>query len=535
VAAIAAVGVEQVVRMGDFRVDDAYITFSFSKNLAAGNGPVYSHGLRVEGYSNFLWMVLVAFGFLVAPNSDGYVAARILSFGLLAFGLYVVYRMARRAAGPLIALVAPASLIVCSDLVRATLSGLETTAYVVAIAFGWWVYLREPPWARRWSLLAFVPAALMRIDGFVPVLIVCGVELLRSLSKRRLSHRALLRWAAPALLIWSAYFAWRYWYYGLPLPTTYYAKQLVDVQQPNRGYDQVWALLRDYGLLAIVPLMALPLMALPLVRRRRTDALSLWTAIVLYFVFVGLTGGDWMPFQRFFLPALPLGAVLLAWGVARLQEELRSQPLLARLMGGTLALGGLAFYAVHVHMASKDTDEERAKLAEAAHTKSHTVDNLMAAMNLARWSIRNPGDRFAAEYAGVFAVFTDAYVIDMWGLCNADIALHGGTEGINPVYAIYGKVCPRCFASLKPDYFHTTNPLVRKANEFTSLDQVLNQVFLGVDIDRYMGIRDNFAVGRVLESATGRAFWFLERRRPHLPLVPRTPAPGIRVDYPLEP
>ena len=43
--------------------DDAYITFSFSKSPAAGNGPIYSHDLKVEGYSNFLWMVLVAFGF----------------------------------------------------------------------------------------------------------------------------------------------------------------------------------------------------------------------------------------------------------------------------------------------------------------------------------------------------------------------------------------------------------------------------------------------------------------------------------------
>jgi hypothetical protein len=76
---------------------------------------------------------------------------------------------------------------------------------------------------------------------------------------------------------------------------------------------------------------------------------------------------------------------------------------------------------------------------------------------------------------------------------------------------------------------------VRKADEFASVDDVVNQVFLGPDIDRYIGIRDNFAVGRVLESKTGRAFWFLERRRPHLPLTPRTPAPGIRVDYPFEP
>ena len=57
VAAAAAVFVSQLVAAGDARIDDAYITFSFSKNLALGHGPVYSHGVRVEGYSTFLWMV----------------------------------------------------------------------------------------------------------------------------------------------------------------------------------------------------------------------------------------------------------------------------------------------------------------------------------------------------------------------------------------------------------------------------------------------------------------------------------------------
>ncbi|HET9933647.1 MAG TPA: hypothetical protein VFQ35_23240 [Polyangiaceae bacterium] len=42
---IVALCVIQLELVGDFRIDDAYITFSFSKNLAAGNGPVFSHGV----------------------------------------------------------------------------------------------------------------------------------------------------------------------------------------------------------------------------------------------------------------------------------------------------------------------------------------------------------------------------------------------------------------------------------------------------------------------------------------------------------
>src|SRR4051794_37699784 len=40
-----------------FVCDDAYITFRYAANLAHGLGPVWNPGERVEGYTNFLWMV----------------------------------------------------------------------------------------------------------------------------------------------------------------------------------------------------------------------------------------------------------------------------------------------------------------------------------------------------------------------------------------------------------------------------------------------------------------------------------------------
>ena len=37
--------------------EDAFITFRYAMNLASGRGPVFNPGERVEGYSDFLWMV----------------------------------------------------------------------------------------------------------------------------------------------------------------------------------------------------------------------------------------------------------------------------------------------------------------------------------------------------------------------------------------------------------------------------------------------------------------------------------------------
>lgn len=44
----------------NYQSDDAYITYRYARNLADGIGPVWNRGEHVEGYSNFLWMVLLA-------------------------------------------------------------------------------------------------------------------------------------------------------------------------------------------------------------------------------------------------------------------------------------------------------------------------------------------------------------------------------------------------------------------------------------------------------------------------------------------
>src|SRR5262245_66626314 len=78
-----------------FVVDDAYITFSYSKNLARGLGPIYGHGVRVEGYSNFLWMVLVAVPLVFARNGDPLLFAHALTvpfFLLVLGGTYALVR-----------------------------------------------------------------------------------------------------------------------------------------------------------------------------------------------------------------------------------------------------------------------------------------------------------------------------------------------------------------------------------------------------------------------------------------------------------
>jgi len=526
VLVLCLVAADQVRRSLVFRVDDAYITFSFSKNLGTGHGPVFSHGLRVEGYSNFLWMAVVAIRYLFSASGDPLDFARFVAFACLAAAIVAVYRMTRRSAGPMAALGTTLLLVSCSDLFRAAASGLETVPFAAAIVLGWWVYFNEPASQRRWSLLAFLPAALLRIDGFVPMLVVFGVEVLSSLAGRRFSLKALLRWSLPAFALWGAYFCWRYAYYGLPLPTTYYAKTVVTLGDPDRGFRQGFDFVRDYGALALIPLAVLPVVSGP-----RREALGLALAVLLQTAHAVNVGGDWMPFNRFFLPVVPLAAVLVGWGIQHTWRISAKYAWPVRSLSVLLLFASLAFSCVHMHEQSVDSPQEGDKLGNARHVGNHTTNNLLAVKDWMALVVRRPGDRLVTDYAGVFSVFTDAEVIDMWGLCNVDIALNGGTNGINP---IYGKECAACYARLNPDYFHVNVPMLRSSSEFSNISGVLAMVFEGSAIDRVISIRKNFAVGRVIREATDETLWFLERRRAELPLVTRHPSPGFRVDYPFE-
>jgi hypothetical protein len=43
-----------------FTQDDAYISFRYAANFLAGKGLVYNAGEHVEGYTNFLWVLIIA-------------------------------------------------------------------------------------------------------------------------------------------------------------------------------------------------------------------------------------------------------------------------------------------------------------------------------------------------------------------------------------------------------------------------------------------------------------------------------------------
>jgi len=74
-----------------FIQDDAFISFRYAKNLAEGRGLAWNPGERVEGYTNFLWVLICALG--IKLGMDPVRWTQVLGLILYLFTLILYYRI----------------------------------------------------------------------------------------------------------------------------------------------------------------------------------------------------------------------------------------------------------------------------------------------------------------------------------------------------------------------------------------------------------------------------------------------------------
>src|SRR5215813_1772539 len=144
----------------NFVTDDAFISFVYSRNLAKHGQLVFNLGERVEGYTNFLWTVLLA-GFLKI-GLPAEIMSRLLGTGLAIGTLFVVVRMARRIGGDSSwNVVAPLLLAGCGGYACWSSGGLETALFTFLVTLGFALHLED----RRSAAVVFALAAMTRPEG----------------------------------------------------------------------------------------------------------------------------------------------------------------------------------------------------------------------------------------------------------------------------------------------------------------------------------------------------------------------------------
>lgn len=313
----------------NFVTDDAYISFVYSRNLAEHGELSFNLGQPVEGYTSFLWTVIIGCGMLAKIPPEW--SSRVLATVCAVLTLLVVFRLVERALGRKTpwATIPPLLLAASAGFACWTSGGLETQLFtlLVVVAVDGVVDAVQRPGAIRRVGIALALAAMTRPEGLL-VAGVLGIVHLTSVGQkwqaygRFSSIRDELFAIGFFLVLWTPWFAWRYWYYGHLWPNTYYVKAAGRWIDPQFGLEMyrlgahyLWVWLNQTKLLFAVPFALLGM----IVGGSRTPRFVLAMACMLlaaaYLPYVVTVGGDFMGLHRFIMPMFVVAAISVTLGL----------------------------------------------------------------------------------------------------------------------------------------------------------------------------------------------------------------------------
>jgi len=325
--------------------DDAYITFRYALNLANGQGLAFNPGEHVEGFSNPLWTLLLAFLHLLTGTAIPDVAR--LTGLLFALGtLLCVFLISHKSSEP------PATLPLALAILLIVLApgfhvyataGLEGPMLGFFLTAGLAASLGSARSTRFTAALLFGLAGITRPEGPLYAILWFLATVNPALSFRKLLHMEAWRFIVmiTPMVVWQIF---RLTYFGAWLPNTAIAKvpgvfgEFIDFPE----YVTPW-LVAAGGPLILFLWMILP----PRSERVQKIGRICLALAGANLVFVSYAQGDWMTFGRFITPVWPVISLTLALWVAaelrQLQQShfIRFRKALPYLPGAAIALCAL--------------------------------------------------------------------------------------------------------------------------------------------------------------------------------------------------
>lgn len=380
--------------------DDAYISYRYALNLIAGHGLVFNPGERVEGYTNLLYVLLMApLAWLAGPERL-YPLSVALNFAFAAVTVIQVGGFVSRRLDSFRSGLAALLLALCPSVWVAVASGLETPL-VLCLQVGIWIAVEEAAERKKGRVLLLaglsVLLILTRADGFLMPALAAVFLVLKG------RRRAALAVAGASAAAFGLLVLWRLSYYGWPLPNTYYAKVSgTPGARVDAALEQLSLIVSTTGLLLHV--FALLLLVLELGRRMSRNREPLSSALsfpvlffppwVGYWIFVG---GD-VFYERFLLILFPMGLYAILWLVREASPR---------------ALARLAVAACAVQLIQLPTDPR------FAYSADHYDRWVLLGRRLGE---HHPEAVLASDSVGKTPYFSGLRTIDMLGLTDAHIA-----------------------------------------------------------------------------------------------------------------
>ena len=306
----------------DFVKDDAYISFRYAHNLANGDGLVFNVGDRLEGFTNFLWtLVLTPFE---ALGWDLFQVTEVLGF-LFTAGVIVAVTFtlmhwlgARRDLSQMWAGMWVAT---SSSLALWSTSGMEqsmTMFLPLASAALLWSHGADHAVSSRralWSGILMGLGCMSRPEVHL-IGIVVGLPLVWDVVKTRKVAPFVRFWFIGLLAITVPFHLFRFLYFGALFPNTFYVKTASSSLVMLGGLANLNDMF-SFNLLGLLVLLT------PFAFLRKEHLLEKLVALGValgFMVYVVKVGADEMRWHRLYLPGLPFLALLAGAGARNLAD-----------------------------------------------------------------------------------------------------------------------------------------------------------------------------------------------------------------------
>jgi len=511
-----------------FLCDDAYITFRYSRNLARADGLTFNAGeAPVEGYSNFLWMMIAA-GFesvladttfwmpLLSALTGAALVAYIHETARLHLGLS---RAASITAAAIAGTAAPFA-------IWAT-SGLATMPFALLVfAFFERTALAKDRWAAPLGGLAGVLLMTVRTEGIAWIAVIAVLAIAARVWDARVANgpdKPLdFNVAKPVVMALVAvgvafviYTGWRYSHFGHWLPNTAHAKVGMSADRLLRGGKYVG--------LFWVTCFTQPLLlagAVPVIRWRQGAGSAIALMAVAFPAYAVVVGGDFMPMGRMILPSVAfvglLGGALVQFVADNVSREgTTAHAALGLGLGALLVGAGLlpsfdahvvgegARSALHFRLSDKEFMSEYRRWRNMRdNTEGFSLRGEALAMVLP------PDARVVSQAIGVVGYHTDVFMYDQYGLVNREVALLPAEHGPLSQSPGHDKfVKAGFFAKYDPDVLHSrvvrgpmSTRLMHESLEKWDVPEELRTRY----VPEYMEVE--------LDGAGDRAFFLMVRR-----------------------
>lgn len=422
-----------------FTVDDAYISFRYAKHLAEGYGLVWNVGeLPVEGYTNFLWVVIIAFIHLL--KLDPVFSTKIIGILALIGIVYLYWKIANdvlqnnRTLGLIVFCASLAFLLANPATAIHTVSGLETMFYTACLLGVTYLAYRltKSPEKRVCWLFAIVAliGSLLRPEGILVSIALFVLVYILSLQKGKLEwdkKSFLVPFVLAYILPIAAYMVFRVYYFHELFPLSFYAKT-VSHGGLFSGFYSLIGVSRFIAPFLIIILIAIFQNIEAIWHEQKGQyarfrtLLIITIATILSTNVIYLFSSLWMNYaQRFYYPSFVIIYIfsgislgLLFNGVNGVWTNKTILKRYVKPVGCTLTVL-LLLSANVIFISDLSWEHKYGDRLPIAHVALGKALNDLSSHNLT----------FASIDAGAIPYFSEWHHIDMAGLNNKFIAKHG--------------------------------------------------------------------------------------------------------------